>query len=215
MALHCPSQVAIRLAWRIAILFSLLFTTPNVETEALDAFAADDLEGKLFYHAQLEHASRLIACDRLILDDCLARVEADTAAHSHAATPGIEINRAMANLQIEFPTSPPRKKSNQRNAKGDGTLQIESWLLKHHLYRNNGCGNYDPIKANELAAKARVGKATVSDFFQKVFGSYKSYAQACRNEAELTVKLKIMAKDYSELHTYGRTPPDEGRVSEE
>jgi hypothetical protein len=107
--------------------------------------------------------------------------------------------------------------SNPRHLKGGAQAKLEGALLTHHGYFDGGCKTFKPIKPSKLVSDLGVGKATVSDFFKKAFGEnrYDDYVAACRDRTRLCAKLKIMARDYTDTPTYGRTPPGEGRDEDE
>jgi hypothetical protein len=106
-------------------------------------------------------------------------------------------------------------KLHDRHAKGDAEEKLIEGLLAHHKYNYGGCGNFEPVKNNALADFLDVGRATTSEFFKRVFGGHSAYVGACRNKTRLCAKLKVLARDYSDGPTFGRTPPGEGPDEDE
>jgi hypothetical protein len=105
--------------------------------------------------------------------------------------------------------------TNRRHAKGNAHEKLISGLLSHHEYDNGSCGNFEPIRNNELADRLKVPRPTVSDFFGRVFDGHQAYVAACLDRTRLCAKLKILARDYTDIPTYGRNLPGEGRDNQE
>jgi hypothetical protein len=79
----------------------------------------------------------------------------------------------------------------------EGRAKIIAALAKHHRYENGICLNSEPVVANELARVAKVGKGTVSRFFNRAFnddqkGGYSRYKRACREPGKLTNSLRLL-----------------------
>jgi hypothetical protein len=102
-----------------------------------------------------------------------------------------------------------------RHTKGAANELLIAGLLEHHKYSNGGCGNFEPVKNNELADRLKVGRSTASDFFIRAFNGYQAYVAACLDGTRLCAKLKIMAQDYSDVPVFGGTPPGEGESEDD
>lgn len=95
--------------------------------------------------------------------------------------------------------------------KGEARAKIIGALTLHHKYQDGSSLNLEPIRGNELARKASVGKSSVSRFFKKQFGGYDKYRAACRDTAILVPSLQLLNDEFAPRHFLGRTAPTEGR----
>ncbi len=117
-----------------------------------------------------------------------------------------------AKISAETPANPagpsPRKRKSTTN--GSAKEKIIAGLMAHHQLSNGSCGNFDPIGNNEFARTIHVSPSSVSDFIEIVFGGYERYRRACLDRVPLNIRLKLLNGDFSDLNTYGATPPGEG-----
>ena len=94
---------------------------------------------------------------------------------------------------------PPRKRSTEP---GEARIKIISALTAHHQHENGSCGSLEPIGVGELADKADVGKATVSDFFaaefkgQSTLKGHARYKATCNSAARLAPVLMLLNSEY-------------------
>jgi hypothetical protein len=94
---------------------------------------------------------------------------------------------------------PPRKRSTEP---GEARIKIISALTAHHQHENGSCGSLEPIGVRELADKADVGVATVSDFFasefkgQSTLKGHARYRATCNSAARLAPVLMLLNSEY-------------------
>jgi hypothetical protein len=107
------------------------------------------------------------------------------------------------------------KGQKRSTARGDARIKLIAALTAYHQYDDGGCQNFDPVGSNKLAKMAAVSNDSASQFFKGEFGSHTGYQTACRDKYRLLRKLEELNEGSSARRTFGRTPPGEGRDTEE
>jgi hypothetical protein len=88
-------------------------------------------------------------------------------------------------------------------------------LTHHHHYADDSCLNFEPMGNNDLARKANVSTSTASEFFKKEFKGHNQYVVRCRNSAALITSLKVLNREFSPFHLFGRSPEAKEELEDE
>jgi hypothetical protein len=106
-------------------------------------------------------------------------------------------------------------RTKKSTAKGDARLKIIAALIQYHRYEGGICTNLEPIGVHALARKAKVGKSSVSRFFQNNFRGHNKYKMHCRDTTSLGMALKLLNQEFAPYVLFGRSPPGEAERSDE
>jgi hypothetical protein len=115
---------------------------------------------------------------------------------------------------------PDSKKPKRSTRRGDARIKIIAALTEHH--RRSNCElNLETIGVNQLAEKAKVGKASVSRFFNKSFGNktapdgLANYQRACADPSTIAAALKALNGEFSPSMLFGNPDHVAGHVDQD
>jgi hypothetical protein len=175
--------------------YFVLVLVHNAERRSgrFNPFPSADARAEIYYFAQLSLVSQLGGSDRVTLDDCLARVEAD--------------------VELEAGSPPPPKKASTES--GEARTKIIAALTQHHRYANGSCLNLDPVNVRALSRACGAAKSSVSRFFEKQFGGHAKYRNVyCADLHRMVAALKKLNGEYTVDDLFGGTLPGEGANDE-
>lgn len=88
--------------------------------------------------------------------------------------------------------------------KGEAKEKIIAALTKHHRYApapcaeaEDSCLNQEPIGVRELARLAKVGRGSVTRFFNEQFKCWGKYRIVCRDRNRLVSALKLLNQEFA------------------
>ncbi len=91
------------------------------------------------------------------------------------------------------------KEPKRSTTNGEARTKLIAALSAHHGFDEGICRNSEPIRSNELARLADVGKATASDFFRDKFKGHTKYKLECAtNIANVARKLKQLRGEFTD-----------------
>ncbi len=94
------------------------------------------------------------------------------------------------------PKRPLSSRSKDTEDKDNDDLIVAA-LNKHHRYDHDEPLHIVPIVVSEVARQLDIGKASVSRFFKREFGSHKDYKRSCVDEQKLRADLKALNREYT------------------